>query len=189
MFKSLFAALLSITVLTGCTGLPAQNLKLHPEVSASKPLPVNTRVEVRIEDTRASALVGQRIDRLKNTAPLSLTDAEESLTHAVEHALEDMGVTNFSSGGFVLTVYLDKLNYNASMEKAVVQEVAADSEIRVKVEKGNRFYTGRYTTQMTRTFVNTPTPADNEELMNALVADTLGRAFNDEKLVNFLRFK
>ena len=188
MIKALTATVLAAAILSGCSGLPAQNLDLHPKVTSAQKLPADTVVLVKGVDTRKSALVGKRVDRLKNTAPLSLIDAQEQLEHAVEHALEDMGVTQFQQGEFTLTVYLDELSYDATM-KNLLQEVQARTTLRLKVEKGGEFYMGKYQTQTTKPFVNTPTPQDNEELFNELVGETLTRAFKDRKLMDFLLFK
>lgn len=188
MIKAITATLLAAALLSGCSGLPAQNLDLHPEISASQKLPADTIINVKVQDTRSSALVGQRIDRLKNTAPLSLIDAQEQLEHAVEHALEDMGVEQFHPGEFTMTVYLDELTYNAKL-KNLLQEVSAQTTLRIKVEKNGQHYTGKYKTEKTQPYVSTPTPADNEELFNALVGETLSRAFTDRKLMDFLLFK
>lgn len=188
MIRTLSAIALATALLTGCSGLPAQNLDLHPSISVSQKLPPSTVIAVRAEDTRKSALIGQRIDRLKNTAPLSLIDGQEQLEHAAEHALEDMGIRDFRTGGFVMTLYLDELNYKAQ-QKNLLQEIAADTKIRVKIEKNGQFYSGTYRTETTKQFVNTPTPADNEELFNKLVSDTLNRAFSDNKLLDFIRVR
>ena len=188
MIKALSATLLAAAILSGCSGLPAQNLDLHPKINATQKLPADTMIHVKAVDTRNSALIGQRIDRLKNTAPLSLIDAQEQLEHAVEHALEDMGIKQFQPGEFTMTVYLDELTYNAKM-KNLLQEVSAQTTLRIKVEKNGQHYTGKYKTDTTKPFVNTPTPADNEELFNTLVGETLSRAFADRKLMDFLLFR
>jgi len=188
MLKALSATVLAATMLSGCSGLPAQNLDLHPDVVISQKLPANTQIQVLAVDNRPSALVGQRIDRLKNTAPLSLLDAQEQMTHVVEHALEEMGITAFQPGEFTMTLYLDELTYNAKM-KNLLQEVTATTSVRLKVEKDGQHYMGKYQTETTKSFVNTPTPADNEDLFNVLVSDTLSRAFADQKLMNFIRFQ
>lgn len=188
MLKALIALTFLATLLTGCTGLPAQNLNLHPDIQTTQKLPANTRIVLSIVDSRQSALVGQRLDRLKNRAPLSLVGAEEFLEHAVEHALENMGITQFTPGEFTLTVFIDELTYNAQI-KSVLQEVTSKAIMRVQISKGGEHYTGKYSTEMTKSFVNTPTPADNEDLINKLVGNTLDRAFSDPKLMNFIRFK
>ncbi|MGB0466568.1 MAG: YajG family lipoprotein [Pontibacterium sp.] len=188
MLKTLTTILLSTLIISGCSGLPAQNLDLHPAFDVTEQLPANTRIQVKAIDTRDSALVGQRLDRLKNTAPLSLIDAEELLSHSVEHALEDMGISNFARGEFTLTLYLDELSYQAQA-KAVLQEVTTSVRLRLKIEKAGEHYQGKYSTESSKGFASTPTPADNEEMFNQLVGLTLSRAFTDQKFLDFIRFK
>lgn len=188
MMRLLLTATLTAMLLSGCSALPAQNLELHPTIHAGQQLPRDTRVQIFVEDKRISALVGLRLDRLKNTAPLSLVNATQALEHAIEHALEDMGISRFDAGEFTLTLYLDELSYNAT-QKNLLQEVATKASIRVEVAKGGEYYTGRYRTEQSKTFVSTPTPADNDALMNSVLGDTLSRAFADKNLTGFLLTK
>jgi uncharacterized lipoprotein YajG len=188
MMRTLLTITFAALVLSGCSALPAQNLELHPAIHAGAQLPRDTRVQIQVEDKRLSALVGLRLDRLKNTAPLSLVNATQALEHSIEHALEDMGITNFSAGEFTLTLYLDELSYIAT-QKNLLQEVATKSSVRLEVAKDGEYYTGRYSTEQSKTFVSTPTPADNDALINSILSETLSRAFADKNLTNFLLTK
>ena len=71
MIKALTATVLAAAILSGCSGLPAQNLDLHPKVTSAQKLPADTVVLVKGVDTRKSALVGQANRSLeKYRAPL-----------------------------------------------------------------------------------------------------------------------
>jgi len=187
MRKILFTAMLAgSALLTGCGGIPSQTLSLEPDVTIQRQLP-NASVQIQVNDLRSSQVVGDRIDRLGNRAPILLTNSQDVLGNAVQKALSKTGVTTFGPGGHELTVMLDKLSYVAKVD-AVKQIVHLDMGMRVKVERNGRSYTGQYATQRAEEFVRTPTPADNEELINKLVQDTLDRAMNDPRLLEFFQF-
>jgi len=187
MRKILFTTLLAgSALLTGCGGIPSQTLALDPQVELQRQLP-NAPVQIKVEDLRSSQVVGDRIDRLGNRAPILLTNSKDVLGNAVQRALSGTGITTFGPGGHEMTVMLDKLSYVAKAE-AVKQIIALDMQMRIKVERNGRSYTGQYATQRSEEFVRTPTPADNEELINKLAQDTLTRAMNDPRLLEFFQF-
>ncbi len=182
----LSAAIAATALLTGCGGIPSQTLSLNPDVKVLRQLPT-APVNIQVQDLRQTPVVGDRIDRLGNRAPILLTNSTDMLGTAVQKALSSTGINTFGPGGHEMTVMLDTLSYDAKAE-AVKQIIALNMQMRVKVERNGRSYTGQYATKRSEEFVRTPTPADNEELINALVQETLTRAMNDPRLLEFFQF-
>jgi len=186
MRKFFLTAIAASALLTGCGGIPSQTLSLNPTVQVQRQLP-NSPVMVQVQDLRQSQVVGDRIDRVGNRAPILFINSNDVLGTAVSKSLSEVGVTTFGPGGHQMTVMLDKLSYIAKAE-AVKQIISLDMKMRIKVEKNGRSYTGEYGTERKEEFFRTPTPADNEELINKLVEDTLTRAMNDPRLLEFFQF-
>ncbi|MBY4677976.1 YajG family lipoprotein [Marinobacterium arenosum] len=185
MRKSLLAGATLALLLAGCSGLPSQNLSLHPEVEIKQPLP-DKQVQLEVRDLRAHRTVGERIDKFKNRAPITLSGAETMLEHALEHALQSAGISNFGPGGPRLVLLLDELSYEAT-QKGVKQTVALAIKLRLNAGQSGEGYSGSYGSKLSEEFLRTPTPADNEELINKLLQQTLTRALNDPQLAEFLR--
>ncbi|MCV6589378.1 MAG: YajG family lipoprotein [Marinobacterium sp.] len=180
------AALASVALLTGCSGITTQTLSLQPQVSIQRQLP-NTPVAITVEDLRPSQVVGDRVDLVGNRAPILLNNSKEALGNAVHKALSQTGITAFGPGGHRLTVMLDKLSYIAKVD-AVKQIVKLEMKLRVKVERGGRSYTGQYNTQRSDEFLNIPTEAENQTMIDKLVEENLNRAMNDPRLLEFFQF-
>ncbi len=189
MFKRALPLLIvtGAAILSGCSGLPSQQLDLHPQVSTSRQLPADTQMLVEAFDNRASKVLGYRVDRLKNRAPIELTNAEKTLRHAAEDALRNMGITHFGAGEFDMTIIFDELTYQAAVND-LVQKVDLGVKFRIKVEKHEQSYTGSYASTREHKFVRTPTPEDNQEIIEQLLSETMERAFNDTKLLDFIQF-
>lgn len=172
--------------LSACSSLPPQDLQLSPQAKINKALP-NVPVQLNIDDRRQSPLVGYRIDRFDNRAPINFNQSETVLHQAVTQALANAGISAFGPGGHTMTVVLDELKYDASLS-GVEQTVQLSASMRVKIDNGRKEYTGRYTSNLSEAMLQTPTPADNEELVSGLFEDTLNRALNDPKLIRFIQF-
>ncbi|MGB0664145.1 MAG: YajG family lipoprotein [Pontibacterium sp.] len=183
------ATALAATVIgvAGCGNtLPAQEVSISPYISVSQTLPAHITVEVATQDNRSSTLLGERLDRLKGKAPIFLNDAKPALTQAAYKALTDMGISLFGKGGVKYTILLDSLTYQASYEN-LMQKVDTSVELRVRVDKNNTFFVGTYNTQQTDFFVSSPSPEENQATLTKILSQSLTRAFNDPKMLDFVR--
>ncbi|WP_027857667.1 YajG family lipoprotein [Marinobacterium jannaschii] len=186
MLKRTLPLALTAAILSGCSGLPSQQLELSPQITTTHQLPNDTQILVDTFDNRDSQILGFRIDRLNNKAPISLANAESVIRVAAENALKKMGAANFTTGEFDMTIFIDEMKYEARIEK-LIQHIDLAIKLRVKIEKYDKHYVGSYGTTQQHQFVSTPTPEDNKEIVEALLNQTLDRAFSDPRLLEFIQ--
>lgn len=80
-----------------------------------------------------------------------------------------------------------ELSYTAS-NQTLKQTVAVDMKLRLTATKDGKSYTGTYATDKQQSFLRTPSEEDNERLISSIVENTMNRAFNDPKLLDFFQF-
>ena len=180
-------ALMLVLFITGCSALNSQVLDLHPEITPSRTLPADTRIQIVPIDLRPSAVIGHRHTDKKPQPTITLKNSLALLEHTAEHALEDMRVKRFTAGEFKLEISLLDLNYKVS-KKTVKQTVNLDMRLRMKISKGNKSYTGNYASTQEHIYLKTPSEAENSKIIGSLVSDTMNRAFNDPQLLDFIQF-
>lgn len=186
------AALLLTLALAGCTSLSPQQVELQPQVDTRQRLPNGLQVELDARDLRKTPIIGFRVSRFEQNAFITLArDARYSLLSSAQQALRQMGVYRFGPAeghdqGLKLTLLLDRLSYDASQHR-IQQQVQARMELRLVAEYRGRTFTGRYQSRKEYRSPLPPSEARNQALLNELASDTLTRAFNDPKLLGFIR--
>lgn len=180
-------SVIALLSLPGCVNFSTQTLDLHPEIMTSRDLPKDLRVEIKTKDLRKDPVIARLPGKKGETADIVLKDPHQLLHHSAEHALEDMGVSRFYYGGFVMTLSLKHMSYETT-RKNLQNQVDLQMKLRVQVKKGDKEYNGNYSTHNQHFFVKTPSAKDNEEIITKLVSDTLSRAFNDVALLDFMQF-
>lgn len=186
MLKRALLILPMTLLLTACSSLAPQQLTLTPAISINKPLP-KTPALVLVEDKRSSPIIGYRVDRFENRAAITFDDTKPVIQTALNNALQRAGVTALGPGGYTLTASLDELTYTAAI-KGLNQQVKLSTSLRLKIELDGKQYSGRYSSNLDKKIVSTPSPEDNQQLVNQLLEQTLNRAMNDPKLLRFIQF-
>lgn len=183
----LSVALLAVLFMSGCMSLNSQVIDLHPNIEVSRSLGDNKRILVIPKDLRTTPVIGLRSIKESPQPEIVLKDSLHLLKHTTEHALEDMGIHRFYSGEFTMEVSLIDLSYTVK-KNALKQTVNLDMKLRIKVSKGDKSYTGTYSSDRQHIFVGTPSEKENEEVINELVSSTMNLAFNDKQLLDFIQF-
>lgn len=183
----LSVALLAVVFMSGCMSLNSQVIDLHPNIEVSRSLGDNKRILVIPKDLRTTPVIGFRAIKESPQPEIVLRDSLHLLKHTTEHALEDMGIHRFYSGEFTMEVSLIDLSYTVK-KNALKQTVNLDMKLRIKVSKGDKSYTGTYSSDRQHIFVGTPSEKENEEVINELVSSTMNLAFNDKQLLDFIQF-
>ncbi|PIE25571.1 MAG: hypothetical protein CSA60_00035 [Neptuniibacter caesariensis] len=177
--------LILFSLLTGCMTMRTQTLDLHPEITPSRTFAKEKHVEVIPRDLRRSPVIGYRAITHEPKPKIVLKDSLDLLQHSTQHALERMGIHHFDSQEFVMEVSLLNLTYQVK-KNALQQIVFLDLQLRIKVSKGNKAYTGTYTTNKQHSFLGTPSEEENETIINQIFSGTMTLAFNDNQLIDFI---
>ena len=189
--KQLFFCLL-VTLVTGCTSLSPQQIELQPQIDAQQRLPGGIQVELDAKDLRKSPIIGHRISRFEQNAFITLArDARYTLLNSAQQGLRQMGVYRFGAGTgqrdtLKLTLLLDDLTYKAS-HQGTQQQVRLRMKLRLVAQMNGRTFTGEYQSEQRSQSPLAPSEAKNQTLFNLLASDTLSRAFNDPRLLNFIK--
>lgn len=191
MNRQILILIASLLLLGGCsTFQPHQiNLKsIHPEISSQHNLSDSIKIEVESQDLRSSPLLGFRISRLSDRAEVNLPlPATKALTEAAKVALVKLGATpaTTDNGTAKITVRLEELSYTATQK--TLQAVDLSVTIQINAEQYNETFSGSYTTDKQYQYATTPSLQDNEQMVNEVIALSISRAFNDPKLISFLK--
>ncbi|GGO81071.1 hypothetical protein GCM10011348_19240 [Marinobacterium nitratireducens] len=179
-------------LMSACTSLSPQQVELQPLVDTRQRLPGGLSVALEAKDLRPTPVIGYRVSRFEQNAFITLArDARYTLLSTAQQALRQMGAYRFApsvsgANGLKISLLLDRLSYDAS-QHSVRQEVRLDMALRLVAEYRGRAFTGQYQSQKTHSSPLPPSEAKNQELLNDLASETLTRAFNDPKLIEFLR--
>lgn len=184
---TLATLLLISSVISGCVTLNSQELDLHPELQVSRKLDKDTRIDVQAKDIRTNKVIGYRATGEKPLPEIVLKDSVTLLKHTTEHALEDMGIRRLFPGEFKLHIDLVDLNYHVT-KVALKQTIDLNMKIKVDLSKGNKRYTGSYSSNKQHIFVGTPTEEDNTKIINELVTENMNLMVNDPQLLDFIQF-
>ncbi len=189
--RTLILCLLPLLV-SACTSLSPQQVELQPQIDTNQRLPGGIQVELEARDLRKTPVIGHRISRFEQNAFITLArDARYTLLSSAQQALRQMGVYRFgaANGGrdaVKLTLLLDELSYKAS-QTSTQQQVRLRMKLRIVAQMNGRSLTGEYQSSHQYQSPLTPSEGKNQELINALASETLSRAFNDPKLLNFIK--
>lgn len=174
--------------LAACAYSP-QQITISPKVDTSAESYGNGRViTVSAEDGRANKALGTRGGIYKDTSVITIAnDIALAVARATEARLAIEGFNVHSDYADVphLRITIDKLTYDTP-EQSFGKKVVLSAGIKVVGTSGGETFTGQYTSNSERQTVVTPTMANNQEMINTLLSDTLERMFADPKLKAFL---
>jgi uncharacterized lipoprotein len=179
---------LSLLLLTACAYSP-QQLQLAPSISAEQQsYGAGQAIEVAVDDQRASKVLGSRGGAYPDTSLITLADNfTEVLVNAGKATLAAQGfnVNPTQAGDAQFKIIVDTLDYQKP-ERSVGSEVHLVAVLRAEINSGGESYSARYQTRSEQLMAWTASTARNEEMVNAVVSNTLERMFGDEKLRAFL---
>ncbi|MDO6565101.1 YajG family lipoprotein [Amphritea sp. 1_MG-2023] len=175
-------------LLSGCSTFQPHQVSiepLHPAITVQAALPANLQIDVNSKDMRASDIIGYRISRLSDRAPVNLPQpTTAALTQGAKVALVKLGAVPAPQADTHLTIELQNVEYRAT--QSTLQSVILNATIRVIAEKHGKFLSGSYSTEKEYQYATTPSLADNQKMVNETLLITVNRAFNDAKLIDFL---
>lgn len=185
----MMSVLASLLLLSGCSKFQPHQVDLqalHPKIDTKQRLPEGLTVEVETRDLRPDSLIGYRISRLSDRAPVELAlPANMQINQGAKVALVKLGATPVASNAEVkLVLVLTDLSYSATVE--ALQTVTVKAGLEVKASKYNRSYTGNYNSQKQHQFVATPDLQENQAIVQEIILETLSRAFSDPQLLDFI---
>lgn len=190
MNRNTLILIASLLLLGGCSTFQPHQINLasiHPAISPQHTLSDSQQIEVESQDMRSSPLLGFRISRLSDRAEVNLAlPATKALTEATKVALVKLGATPAADNGTAkITVKLEKLSYTATQK--ALQIVDLSVTIQINAEQFNETFSGSYTTDKQYQYATTPSLQDNEHMVNEVITLSINRAFNDPKLISFLK--
>jgi uncharacterized lipoprotein len=182
-----FSFLLSLLI-AGCAHSP-QQLSLQPEIGlVGERYGQGQLINVSARDDRADKLLGNLGGAYPNSSVISLSGEVESvLARAAQAHLAAQGfnVHGGQEGAASLVVVLEQLQY--MLPKQVLgKTVSLQAVMSIEAAFQNDSYQGRYKTKSEQLMVLTPSQQKNQQLVNAVISETLERAFADPKLQAFL---
>ncbi|MEH6579917.1 MAG: YajG family lipoprotein [Amphritea sp.] len=179
-----------LLILSGCSSFKPHQINLqpiHPDIGKNLSLPKNLNVAVESRDVRSSPLIGFRLGRFSDRAEVNLPiPATTSLTEGGKVAIVKLGATPIpDNGDATVTLTLQNISYTATQN--ALQQVDISATIQLSASKNGDSFTGNYATDKQHLFATTPSLETNEKIINELIVLTVSRAFNDPRLVMFLR--
>lgn len=190
MFKTTTLIIGCLLILSGCSSFNPHQVSLqaiHPDINQNLSLPAQLNIVIESRDVRPSALIGFRLGRFSDRAAVNLpVPASAALVQGGKVAIVKLGATPVPSQGDA-TVILTLQNMSYIATQKALQEVDLSATIQLSAIKNGETYIGNYTTEKQHQFATTPSLATNEKIINELVLATVNRAFNDPKLIMFLK--
>ena len=174
--------------LAACAYSP-QQITINPVINTAAENYGNGRaVNVSVEDGREVKVLGSRGGIYKDTSVItianSMTDAIASAARA-KLAVQGFNTNSGLAEAAQVKIIVDQLSYDVP-EQSVGKKVKLSAVLKLDVSAGGQSYQGRYKSDSERQTVVTPRMAQNEEMINTLISDTLARLFSDPKLKAFL---
>lgn len=184
------ALLLATGWLVGC----ASPHYLQPEPKRTAPVPVSGQgqaVTVTAADGRDSDIIGTRTGTAMSTAVITVESHQlvPLLQAEAERAVREMGFTPVAEpaeGRPRLTLTLDHLGYGRGASRPVIDEARLEAVLVAEAVNAGTTYTGTYTARRTQRYALRPDEAANTRMVEALLSDTLDRAFRDPELGRLL---
>ncbi|MBL4826619.1 MAG: hypothetical protein JKY66_02695 [Spongiibacteraceae bacterium] len=175
--------------LAACAYSP-QQITINPVIDTSGERYGEGRpVSVKVEDRRENKIIGSRGGIYKETSLITVSnDMGAAIVRATEAKLATQGFNVNSTAEQIpaqLTVVIEQLSYEVP-EQSLGKKVMLKAVFLVEASSHGETYTGRYETSSQQQTVVTPNTARNEEMINALISETLARSFTDPKLKAFL---
>lgn len=186
MKKFVSAVALVALALGGCAMSP-QQIEVSPKITVNDAVKsAQTTISVTVYDDRPGDRIGSRGGVYSETSTISTSaDFALSVRSAVELALRQMGLkVTDSQDTPQFQVYIDQLSY--TVPEGYVSQVDLKATARVVVTGGGEVFSGRYSSNIQQKLVAAPSDEKNVELVNQVLSDVLGRAFNDGELKAFL---
>ncbi len=182
-----FVSIIFMVVLLGGCALSPQEIDVSPRININAAQSVASKpINVTVFDQRSISLIGSRGGVYSETSSLSTNDSFTlSIQSSVELALRQMGfkITD-SQEAIQLQVYIDQLSYE--VPEGYVSQVDLRAVTRVVIKKGSETFTGKYSSDIQQKLITAPSNKKNVELVNQVLSDVMGRAFNDTGFRAFL---
>lgn len=184
---------LSIVLVTGlssaCT-LSPQKVDIAPTLETpSRALDAGRSVAIEVIDKRADPIIGTRGGVYADTSTISSRgDPTAGIREALRIALRGYGIASVEDardGAARVTVALEQLEYVAT-GKAFVSAVAVSATVSVVCRRDTRTYEARYRAKNSKRVAMAPNEEANEQLINAVLSEVLGRLVTDQKLLDLL---
>ncbi len=177
----------SAILLSGCA-LSPQYVDLKPQLEIQQQGSRSRPIEIHIKDARPVQTLGSRGGVYTGTSLIHLsTPLENSLKPIAEHALRQLGYAPVNQGGAVqLTLAVEELTYQASSKTLPPVDVTVKSVVKAQSRNGNQTREARFNSEKTHRFLKSPSPEENERIINEVLTQSLNRLFNDPSLLGFL---
>ncbi|WP_027966292.1 YajG family lipoprotein [Halomonas halocynthiae] len=189
---ALLACLAITVIISGCASphylqpMPTRTVAV-PLVGQGQMVAVSTIYEPQ------SRIIGTRTGNAMSTSTITIEPAQlkASLQAEAERAVSDMGFTpsaTSSASGPKLTLTLETLGYERGAGRALIDEASIQAVLIAEAANQGTTYTGTYTVTRNQSFAvgMRPSKKSNLQMIEALLADALNRAFSDPKLAGVL---
>ncbi|MCX2778400.1 YajG family lipoprotein [Microbulbifer thermotolerans] len=180
--------LLGACVLAACAHSPLQ-IQVHPQVQVvPETIGAGYTLSVRGVNQLPGGGLGSLGGVYAETARVSLAnDVEGAIASTLRGGFDKWAFRTVDEGGDVqVLAKLTGLKYD-SPNKLYTSKVDTSAEVELEVKIGGATYFGSYRSSgVDRTLIK-PSREEVEARINGLLGATLQRAFEDEKLKNFLR--
>ncbi|MGI9277134.1 MAG: YajG family lipoprotein [Endozoicomonas sp.] len=186
-YMSVLLAVLVSALVGGCA-LSPQVIDANPRITLQQTSGEFAGVvAVTVYDERISSTLGSRGGVYAATNPITTSGSLPlTMRSAVELALRELGMqVTDSEKTAQMQVYLDQLDYQVP-EGSYITRVDLMSKIRVHVVSEGRRFEGAYSSEIGERVASAPSDAKNQELVEQVLNDVLGRAFGDPQLLGFL---
>lgn len=177
-------------------GLAAASCAREPQVVFISPhlagppdrISQQPRVELAVEDGRASPVIGSRGGTIDQLATITTEgDITPALSSELAGELVKQGylvVAPGDGGDVKLVIELQDLTYETG--GSVLTEIKLSSTVGVTCTKGGRTLTSRYKTTHREEFASAPGEKKNSELINMVVGKSLEQMLADQELRDFM---
>lgn len=179
-----------VSLLAAC-GLSPQQVPIAPVLETPvRNLGRGRDIAVQVTDARARKEIGTRGGIYGDTAVLTPAgDLAIAIRDALALALRNEGFRVVGAEGqfpLGIRVSVDDLSY-APVQGTVIKQVQTGIDFRVTLQDALRSISTKITFSSTQDVIGTPSPEDNERLINRTISKGLARMLNDHEVVEFLR--
>lgn len=187
-FSPLVILFLQVIVLMGCA-LSPQTVVITPRIDVqSHPIGQGRALALEVVDQRPVDHFGYR-GGVYDTAVISpQTDVAQTIRQALAERLrasQFVVTPPRSDAPISMRVEIQRIDYVASGEP-VITEVRAYAVIRVVIRHGERILTTQYQANSARRVLGPPRAAENEAIINEVIAQVLQRMLQDGAVLDLL---
>ena len=183
------AMIMGAALLLGGCALSPQQVLVQPKVQvASSNQGHNLPVKVIAVDARGKKAFGSRGGVYSDTATIQPSnDVRQALADAVRQGLQSLGFNAYNPGDNTtsLEVRLKKLDYVPSRD-SVMHKVTVSLELDAIAKRGDTTHTATYKTSIDHKSPFPPSQADNQQMINDILAQGIQDLLQDPKMVAFL---